>query len=145
MRWYSRPAGSQKQKRRERRNVGSGGASVSSALASAFKLSNVCSFESSEDCSPFLPSHPFPIPRGQRLIPFIHSRALTQSSHRHPLEVHFTSHMHGYVFINIHLIVFYFGAFLHTLKSNLKTPKMSDYQPPELTSVNQTGTAVGKC
>ena len=40
---------------------------------SAFKLSNVCSFESSEDCSPFLPSHPFPIPRGQRLIPFIHS------------------------------------------------------------------------
>lgn len=120
------------------------GASVSSALASAFNLSNCAASRAVKTCSPFPPR----LPRSQRTEAHsIHplTCGLTWSLHRHPLEVYFTSHMCGYVFINIHLIIFYFGAFLQTLKSNLKTPKMSDYQPPELTSVNQTGTAVGKC
>ena len=32
-----------------------------------------------------------------------------------------------YVSMHINLIIFYFGEFLNTLKSNLKIPKMSDH------------------
>ena len=142
-----------KKRKDENKKCGFSGSFCQLSSCLSLQPEQLCSFKSSEDVQPLPLASP--VPRGRRLIPFIKcgltcglpilTCGLTWSSHRHPLEVYFTSHMCGYVFINIHLIIFYFGAFLHTLKSNLKTPKMSDYQPPELTSVNQTGTAVGKC